>query len=136
MFRSPLCGRIDRRKPKKTNMKKHRNDGRVRALTYIYRYMLFGVLFIACWVPGRRIAVCSAGFLLYSLWTLLGYRLKWRHIYCAYQIMYHRPMTPGKIDWKQIRKSDIYGPAILIMVFGLLFMVFVIHPEWRYIKIR
>ncbi len=48
MFRSLLCGRIDRRKPQKTNMKKQRNDGRVRALTHVYRYMLFGILFIAC----------------------------------------------------------------------------------------
>ena len=50
---------------------------------------------------------------------LLGYLLKWKHVYCAYQNAYHQDMTPDMVNWRKVRKSDAYGVPIIFIVLGI-----------------
>jgi hypothetical protein len=62
--------------------------------------------------------------IIYSLWTMIGYLLKWKHIYCSYQNAYHKQMTPNNINWTSIRKSDVYVVAGFLFVGGLIILHF------------
>ena len=65
-------------------------------------------------------APIAIGFLLFfSVWTFVGYKRRWKHIFCSYQNAYHRKMTPGRIDWDQIKKSDAYGVPLIFFLFAL-----------------
>ena len=60
--------------------------------------------------------------ILYGLYQLMGYLLRWTHIYCSYQNAYHKEMTPEDVDWNEIQKSDGYGVPIIFGVIGLFCM--------------
>ena len=62
----------------------------------------------------------SAFFIVNSIWTLVGYKLKWKHIFCSYQNTYHCKMTPGAIDWDWIEKKDAYGVPLIFLVIALM----------------
>ena len=61
----------------------------------------------------------GVGMTCYGLYTLLGYLLRWRHIYCSFQSTYHQRMTPGNIRWHNIRKRDVYGVSAIFIALGL-----------------
>ena len=111
----------------KSDSKKHSVNAkqrrkRVMILAGLLRYGLpISVLVLALIVgkvtgSGRAaVAALGAGCLILGLYELLAYLLKWKHFYCAYQNAYYQDMTPDKIDWEKVRKSDAYGvPAIFI----------------------
>lgn len=52
--------------------------------------------------------------IIYSIWTFIGYKCRWRHIFCAYR----KSMTPYAIQWSQLRKRDAYGVSLLFIVAG------------------
>ncbi len=99
-----------------------RRSKRVMILAGLLRYGFpIGVLvltLIVGKVTGSRratMAALGAGCLILGLYELLGYLLKWKHFYCAYQNSYHQDMMPDMVDWGKVRKSDAYGvPAIFI----------------------
>ena len=39
----------------------------------------------------------------FALYLFIGYKLKWKHIYCSYQDAYHQKMTPNRMKWSMIR---------------------------------
>lgn len=86
-------------------------------LAYMHRYGCFAALALALWLTSSKL-VFGAGVVLYALWTLCGYRLKWKHIYCSYQNASHHKMTPNRMNWKEIKKSDAYGIPIFFFVGG------------------
>lgn len=66
-------------------------------------------------------------FLLYAGYLLLGYFKKWTHIFCYYQSLDRKPLTPDKVDWSKLRQGDVFiMPAlhalvgIGVLLFGLL----------------
>ena len=63
--------------------------------------------------------IMSVSFMIFSVWTWIGYKCKWRHIYCSYQNAYRRKMTPNSICWQQVKKSDAYGVPMIFFIFGL-----------------
>ena len=65
------------------------------------------------------LAGMGVGMLCYGLYTLLGYLLRWKHIYCSFQDIAHMPMTPGRIRWHTLRKRDVYSVSALFIAFGL-----------------
>ena len=97
---------------------------KIIALAYFHRYgwiaAMTGLVLI---MP--KLAICIAGicFILFSLWTLFGYKLKWRHIYCSLQNAYHQKMTPHSIRWDRIKKSDVYVSAVLFLILGLMLVI-------------
>lgn len=102
----------------------------VRVLAYCHRYGWLAIILAAGRLLDFRIAL-GAGMMGYAAWTVLGYGLKWRHIYCSFQNAYHRPMTPDRVDWKWIRKSDVYVIAGTCAVMGSLMMGVWLFPEWK-----
>ena len=90
-------------------MRKLPND-LVIALAYFHRYGWIAIMLglIAVWIKQMPVilGVCC---IVYSIWTFIGYKRKWRHIYCSYQNAYRKSMTPHAINWYQVKKRDAYG---------------------------
>jgi hypothetical protein len=56
----------------------------------------------------------------YAVWSFVGYKCRWRHIFCSFQNAAHRKMTPERIDWDSVGKYDAYGLPVLFGVLGFL----------------
>lgn len=100
---------------------------RVIALAYFHRYgwiaTMMGLVLI---MPKQTFLIFSICFIAFSLWSFVGYKLKWRHIYCSFQNAYHKTMTPHSIRWDQIKKSDAYGDPLFFFIFGLVMLIVMI----------
>ena len=99
----------------------------IRLLAYAHRYA-FPVLAILLPVLLARsktqaLLGMGIGLTFYGVYTLLGYRLRWKHIYCSWQDVAHQKMTPANIQWKNVRKVDLYGLSAVCIGFGLLVVV-------------
>lgn len=55
-------------------------------------------------------------FCILSTYNILGVLLKWKHIYCAYQSMSHKKMTPDNIQWDTLSFADKYGLPFVFIV--------------------
>ena len=86
----------------------------------MHRYGWIVVAF-GCIAVFNKKALCIMGiaFILFSVWSFVGYKCKWRHIYCSYQNAYHQEMTPYTIRWHKIKKSDAYGMPIIFTILGI-----------------
>ena len=96
---------------------------RIIALAYFHRYGWIAAMMacIATW-PKQMYLIISIAFLLFSIWSFIGYKKKWKHIYCSFQNAYHKKMTPNSIQWNKIKKSDAYGVTSIFFVMGLLLL--------------
>ena len=99
-------------------------------LAYMHRYGWIAamVICIALW-PEYIFHILCASCLLVSAWSLVGYKRRWRHIYCSYQNAGHQKMTPRVIVWSKISKSEAYGAPLVFLVVGLV-MLLVILFGW------
>ena len=95
-------------------------DKRIMALAYFHRYGWIAamMLCIAIW-PRQMFCIFSVACLSFSVWSFIGYKKKWKHIYCSYQNAYHQKMTPNNIQWHKIKKSDAYGVPLVFFIIGL-----------------
>ncbi len=91
-------------------------------LAYFHRYGWIAAMLIAVLITRSKYAIGIA-LALYGIWTLLGYLLKRRYIYCSFQNAYHERMTPEHIDWKFIRKSDVYTIALCCILLGIAIII-------------
>ncbi len=100
---------------------------RIIALAYFHRYGWIAAMmvFVAIWLE-YMIYIFSFGCLAFSVWSFVGYKNKWKHIYCSFQNAYHQDMTPYNIQWSKIKKRDAYGVPLIFLVFGLAFLVIMI----------
>ena len=101
-------------------------SNRVLLLAFFLRYGLpVGVGILAVVVgritnSGKAVVLAlGVGCILMGLYELLGYLLKWKHVYCAYQNEYHQDMTPDMVNWRKVRKCDAYGVPIIFIVLGI-----------------
>ena len=90
------------------------------ALAYFHRYGWIGAMMIcaAVWFE-QIICIFSVGCITFSFWSFIGYKNKWKHIYCSFQDAYHQKMTPNSIQWHKIKKSDAYGVPSIFLIIGL-----------------
>ena len=92
-------------------------------LAYAHRYV-YPILIM--WLPlttGKKstaILGMGIGLILLALYDFIGYILRWKHIFCSYQNAYHQKMTPDRINWSLIKKSDAYGLPIIFGLLGLM----------------
>ena len=100
-----------------------RNDktySRIVALAYFHRYgwiaVMWGVAFL---FRKGFFFVFAFECIAYAVWTLIGYKRRWRHILCSFQNAYHERMSPYSASWGRIKKSDIYGTFAIFLVLGL-----------------
>jgi ribose/xylose/arabinose/galactoside ABC-type transport system permease subunit len=98
-----------------------KNAGGIIALALLHRCGWFGVMLLMVGVFNDYVThVLTGGSLIYSVWTFVGYKCKWKHIFCSYQDAYHCKMTPGAIDWDWIEKKDAYGVPLIFLVMALM----------------
>lgn len=104
----------------------------VKCLALMHRYLFpvfIAVFASACTHTKSDYVLClGIGSLLFAAYTLAGYLLRWKHIYCSYQNASHQKMTPNRIDWSTIKKSDAYGIPAIFFALGALIIVTVLLP--------
>ena len=100
---------------------------RIMALAYFHRYGWIAAMMIcvAVWLE-QMICILSVGSIAFSVWSFVGYKNKWKHIYCSFQNAYHQKMTPNNIQWHKIKKSDAYGVPLIFLIIGLALLVMMI----------
>ena len=103
--------------------KNNKNANTVIALAYLHRYGILSVVLFAGILPQFRYLIFAIGCILYAIWSFVGYKCRWKHIFCSYQNAYRKKMTPNKIRWDWVKKSDAYGVPIVFFVLGLLCVV-------------
>ena len=89
------------------------------ALAYRFVYPPLIVL-VSCLLGGTNLLLfLGIGCCLYGTYMIAGYKLRWKHIYCAYQVSHRgQKMTPDNIRWETIR-NDIYIVPIIFGVIGI-----------------
>ena len=102
----------------------------IKAWAFFVRYgMLLGILLpghvVSAFTEARwaRMLGLAGGCTFFALYYLIGYLLRWTHIYCVYQNAYHQKMTPNRVDWSRIEKKDAYGIPLIFFAFGIMFAV-------------
>lgn len=90
------------------------------ALLHRYGWIAIMLLFMNFFNP---ILVGGVFCFCFSLWSLIGYALKWKHIYCSYQNAYHKEMTPNIIVWSKIKKFDAIGIPMLFMTVSIVLLI-------------
>lgn len=96
---------------------------RIIALAYMHRYgWIFAMVGCLCAFPQQGIYALVGFPIGFSLWTVVGYHLKWKHIYCSWQNSSHMEMTPYSIFWNQIEKSYVYGIPLIFAGMALLLL--------------
>ena len=100
---------------------------RIIAMAYFHRYGWIAAMMvcIAIW-PKQMFLIFSVACLSFSVWSFIGYKKKWKHIYCSFQNSYHQKMTPNNIQWHKVKKSDAYGVPLIFLIIGLALLVIMI----------
>ncbi len=109
--------------PKKKKTRYVRKEDFIVPLAYFHRYGFLVPLAFGALLFPKKLFVIAIGFLIYATWTFIGYKCRWKHIFCSYQNAYHARMTPKDINWDWISKSDAYGVPIIFWVIGIVGLV-------------
>ncbi len=96
-------------------------------LARMYRYLFpiacsFGAAALAAALKTTKrtaVILMGVGCVLYALYTFVGYKCRWKHLYCAYQDACHQIMTPHDIRWGTVKKSEMYVFPIIFGVLGI-----------------
>lgn len=112
---------------KKPILKRKTRNQVIIALAYAHRYLWpLGVIVIPMIIGGSHfLLVMGLGCILFAAYSVIGYQLRWKHIYCSYQSAQRAPtggmeeMTPENIRWGRIKKSDVYGTSAIWAVLGI-----------------
>ncbi len=100
--------------------KSNKTANRIIALAFFHRYGWIAVMLICIAVlPEKMLCILGTGFIVDAIWSFVGYKLKWRHVYCSYQNAHRKNMTPHSIRWHLIKKSDAYGAPLISLIIGL-----------------
>ena len=102
---------------------------RVVALAYFHRFGWIALIAIAMAATKRPLPSMGAGCLAMAAHTLLGRLLRWKHVFCSYQSMYHKAMTPESIRWDTVKKRDVYGVSAVLAILGLALMALAVWPR-------
>ncbi len=104
-------------KNKKTGRKNQNNNNFIIAMAYFSRYYVIVSVFLG--LVFQKEILAGLVMIAFAIHWFVGYKLKWQHIYCAYQNAYHEKMTPDSANWSHLKKSDMYGLPALFFIMGL-----------------
>ena len=91
----------------------------------IYRYFFLPVLVIvALFWRGQTLLVMGSGFIAFALYTFIGYKCQWKHLYLAFQEMQRSKMTPNHIQWNTIKTGTVLKFPILFGITGVVMVVY------------
>ena len=102
----------------------------ILAFFYIYGYMvlfpliLFPILIFSLFKENVLALLMGIDFILFALHSLVGYVCRWKHIYCSYQHIHRKRMTPNNICWAKMKKSDAYGIPVIFALLGIVLIIF------------
>ena len=91
-------------------------------LAYFHRYGWI-VITLPLMFFTNPYVVMGISAIVFSIWTFLGYILKWKHIYCSYQNANHKPMTPDRVRWDTIKKSDAFVIPAFFFILGVILLL-------------
>ena len=91
-----------------------------KILAYIHRYAFMAVLLNYFFSSKYLFGIVL---ITYGLWTILGYNLKWTHIFCSFQNEYNKKMTPNNVNWNKVKKIDVYFISVFFILSGLCIIV-------------
>ena len=119
-----LCGIIeskDNEAKVRRNMNNYEKKKKmIMALAYLHRYGWIAILFGCIAIFPRAVfMIFGVGFIADAIWSFVGYKCRWKHIFCSYQNAYRLPMTPNNIRWGWVKKSDAYGIPIIMFTIGM-----------------
>lgn len=107
-----------------------KTEKRIKTLAYLHRGIPILGCVISVFFPGVIVFYSfGATFLVSSIWTFIGYKRRWKHIFCSFQLQSRDPyseMTPNSIRWGWVEKRDVYGVVILEAIFGLAVIIYAI----------
>ena len=104
--------------------KRESRNPTIVALAYAHHYLYLALIVgVPLAIGGDSLFLSMGlGFLSYAAYTLIGYKLRWKHIYCSFSIP-HRArkwkMKTNNYNWKLISKADVYGVSIIFGLFGV-----------------
>ena len=92
----------------------------IEILAFAYRYV-YPILIMLSPIFAREYSFLVMGIecLIYAAYTVIGYQCRWKHIFCAWQLLHRQSMTPNDIRWHMIKKSDIYSLFAVFDVMGI-----------------
>ncbi|MBO5129512.1 MAG: hypothetical protein J6B95_04100 [Oscillospiraceae bacterium] len=111
---------------KATTNQTNRRSLVIKLLAYAHRYLFPNlVIFLPILSGSKETALfyMGIGLVLLALYNLIGYTLRWKHIFCSYQNAYHQKMTPEHTNWNFIKKSDAYGIPLFFGGLGLIIII-------------
>lgn len=100
---------------------KKTNKRQIIILAYANRY--FYPILILVFVLYCNFLLTGIALLVFSTYQFIGYKCKWKHIYCSYQNAYRKKMTPNNINWNKVKKSDAYGIPVIFGVIGIMCII-------------
>ena len=91
----------------------------------IYRYFFLPVLVLAAlfW-RGQTLLVMGTGFIAFALYTFIGYKCQWKHLYLAFQELQRSKMTPTHIQWNTIEPSKALKFPVLFGITGIVMVIY------------
>ena len=96
------------------------SDKKIIALTYLHRYgwtlSILAGSFLQPAIQRWAQAICFLG---YAIWSFVGYKCKWTHIYFSYQNESNLKMSPNSICWENIKNVVAYGVPVLYLILAL-----------------
>lgn len=85
---------------------------------YFCHFIFFALLFLIARSKRQLVLLMGVHCLLFGIYSFFGYVFRWKHIFCSYQNSNHTRMTPSRINWNTIKKSDCIGVPIIFAVLG------------------
>ena len=91
----------------------------------LYRYFFLPVLvLVALFWRGQTLLVMGSGVIAFALYTFIGCKSQWKHMYLAFQEMQHCKMTPNHIQWNTIKTGTVLKFPILFGITGVVMVVY------------
>ncbi len=85
---------------------------------YFCHFITLALLFLIASSKRQLVLLMGVHCLLFAAYSYIGYAFRWKHIFCSYQNSYHVKMTPARINWDKIKKSDCIGVPIIFAIMG------------------
>ena len=105
---------------KKPVLKRKTRNRVIIALAYGHNLLFpISIVMIPLLIGGANfILFIGIGCCLFAAYTIVGYKLCWKHIYCSFQSTSRKEMTPDDIRWGTLNKRDIYGSSFVFVIVG------------------
>lgn len=87
---------------------------RIIFLARFHNYFIIPCVVLSV-LAGKYFFLCMGlSFLLVAVWDFAGYKRRWKHMGCAYQLMSHghKPVSPNNISWDSLRSGIIGANAV------------------------